>query len=44
MDSLAFSFDTITWITFKVNAQGQQQPGGAACWDVVNSKSCAPSF
>lgn len=43
-DSVAFSFDTITWITFKVNAQGQQQPGGAACWDVVNNRSCAPTF
>lgn len=42
-DSIGFSFDTITWITFKVNAQGQQ-PGGAACWDVVNNRSCAPTF
>ena len=43
-DSIAFSFDTITWITFKLNAQGQQQPGGATCWDVVNNKGCAPTF
>jgi type VI protein secretion system component Hcp len=43
-DSIGLSFDTITWINFKVNAQGQSVAGSSACWDVVNNKSCAPAF
>ncbi len=43
-ESLGFSFDTISWITFKIDQQGQQTPGSSACFDVVNNKTCAPSF
>ncbi len=43
-DSIAFSFETVTWINFKINAQGQSVAGNSACWDVVNNKSCAPAF
>jgi type VI secretion system secreted protein Hcp len=43
-DSIALSFDTITWINFKINAQGQSVAGSSACWDVINNKACAPAF
>ena len=45
-DSIGFSFDTITWINFKVAKVGQQAPapGSAACWDVINNKTCVPQF
>jgi type VI secretion system secreted protein Hcp len=43
-ESVGFSFDTISWITFKIDQQGQQTPGSSACFDVVNNKTCAASF
>lgn len=43
-DSIALSFDTITWINFKITAQGQSVAGSSACWDVVNNKACTPTF
>jgi type VI protein secretion system component Hcp len=43
-ESVSFSFDTITWITFKIDELGRQSPGSAACFDVVNNKSCGVSF
>jgi type VI secretion system secreted protein Hcp len=43
-DSIALSFDTITWINFKITPQGQSVAGSSACWDVVNNKGCAPAF
>lgn len=43
-ESVSFSFDTITWITFKIDEQGRLLPGSSACYDVVNNKSCGVSF
>lgn len=43
-ESIGFSFDTITWITFKLDEQGRPTPGSAACFDVVGNKTCAASF
>lgn len=43
-ESVSFSFDTITWITLKIDEQGRSTPGSAACFDVVNNKSCGVSF
>ena len=43
-EQLAFTFDSITWINFKVSNAGQQSPGTAACWDVALNKTCTPTF
>jgi type VI protein secretion system component Hcp len=43
-ENLALGFDTITWITFKTNPQGQMVPGSAACWDIVKNVSCVPQY
>lgn len=44
IESLSFSFDSITWINFKISPQGQQLPGSAACWDLAGNKPCTPTF
>lgn len=44
IESLSFSFDSITWINFKISPQGQQLPGSAACWDLPGNKPCQASF
>lgn len=43
-ESVSLSFDTISWITFKLDEQGRPSPGSAACFDVVNNKACSVSF
>ena len=43
-ESVSFSFDTITWITFKIDEQGRQTPGSAGCFDLLANKSCTPTF
>lgn len=43
-ESVGFGFDTISWITFKLDELGRPSPGSAACFDVVNNKTCAASF
>lgn len=44
IDSIAFSFDQITWINFKITATGQQLPGNAGCFDLKLNAGCSPSF
>ena len=39
-ESLAWEFDTITWIAHKVSPQGQAGPGTIGCWDTVGNRSC----
>ena len=43
-EQLAFVFDSITWISFKISPTGQQSPGSAGCWDVLANKTCTPTF
>lgn len=43
-ESLSFSFDSITWIDFKIDNQGRQSPGSAACMDVIKGGPCTPTF
>lgn len=43
-DQIGFSFDTITWITFKLGEQGQSAAGSSACWDVVKNTTCPVGF
>jgi type VI protein secretion system component Hcp len=37
VESIGWSFDSMTWITFKRNPQNQLVPGSSACWDAKNS-------
>jgi type VI protein secretion system component Hcp len=37
VESIGWSFDSITWINLKRNPQNQLVPGSSACWDVKNS-------
>jgi len=43
-DSIAFSFETITWINIRYNSSGDQISGSAACFDLRTNTSCPPSF
>jgi type VI secretion system secreted protein Hcp len=43
-ESVSFSYDTISWITIKLDEQGRPSPGSAACFEVVNNKVCGVSF
>lgn len=45
MDSIAFGFDMITWIDFKLDtATGKQSPGSSGCFDLLAGKACTSSF
>lgn len=43
-DSIAFSFETITWINIKYNSSGDQISGNAACFDLRTNTTCPPMF
>jgi type VI protein secretion system component Hcp len=43
-ESLGWSFDSITWITNKVNVQNQAVPGSSACWDLIKNGACPVSY
>ena len=43
-DSIAFNFETITWINIRYNSSGDQISGNAACFDLRTNTSCPSSF
>jgi type VI protein secretion system component Hcp len=44
VESLGWSFDTITWISFKRNQQGQVVPGTSACVDLAKISPCQVTY
>lgn len=44
IDNISFSFDSITWINFKLDSAGRQSPGSAGCYNLKANTTCTPSF
>jgi hypothetical protein len=44
LDSLGWSFETITWISLRLNQQGQVVPGTSACVDLAKNSPCQVAY
>lgn len=43
-DEVGFFYDTITWIAFRINQQGQVVGTSSACWDLPRNAPCPVKF
>ncbi len=44
VENIGWSFDTITWISLKLNQQGQVVPGTSACVDLSKNSPCQVAY
>lgn len=43
-DSIGLSFDTITWISTRIDSAGKPVPGTFACWDLAKNAVCPVNY